>query len=159
MVVLGSLGCPVGIHTRPPRPHQAAATHPAPVETTPSTASRARLTAAASRAKSAPILVVPRTRDRRPPCRRRIRCPILRSPLRAGGPVVGEPTRIPLPCPGRGQRALLDADADRSPGPGRRALLSQRTPRAQPAERGGAGAVPVADDRRGVPGRAADRVG
>ena len=39
----------------------------------PSVASRARFTAAASRLKSASTLVCPRTRARRPPCRRRIR--------------------------------------------------------------------------------------
>src|SRR5216684_5462690 len=47
----------------------------------PSTPRRARLTAAASRAKSAATLTRPRTRARRPPCRRRIRWPILRSTL------------------------------------------------------------------------------
>jgi hypothetical protein len=60
--------------------HPVAAAHPDPgVLATLSTARRARLTAAASRAKSAAILVVPRTRARRPPWRRRIRWPILRS--------------------------------------------------------------------------------
>src|SRR6266511_3262598 len=45
----------------------------------PSTPKRAALAAAASRAKSAATLGRPRTRARRPPWRRRIRWPILRS--------------------------------------------------------------------------------
>ena len=62
--------------------HRVAVAHPDPgTLATASAARRARLTAAASRAKSAAILVVPRTRARRPPWRRRIRWAILRSTL------------------------------------------------------------------------------
>lgn len=50
-----------------------ATTHPVRVVCRPSTASRARLTAAASRLKSASTLLRPLTRARRPPCLRRIR--------------------------------------------------------------------------------------
>ena len=57
------------------RPGQARfASHPACSATAPSTARRARFTAAASRAKSAATLGLPRTRARRPPWRRRIKC-------------------------------------------------------------------------------------
>lgn len=55
--------------------------HPVGVERKPSTERRARLVAAASRLKSASTLGVPRTRARRPPCRRRIMWPSLRSTL------------------------------------------------------------------------------
>jgi hypothetical protein len=50
-------------------------------QATPRTASRARFTAAASRAKSHLIFSRPRMRARRQPCLRRIRWPILRSTL------------------------------------------------------------------------------
>ena len=51
-----------------------ATTHRRPdARLSPSTPNRARLTAAASKEKSAAILVCPRTRARRPSCRRRIR--------------------------------------------------------------------------------------
>jgi putative transposase len=56
-----------------------AAAHPVPVERSPSAVRRAMLTAAASRLKSASTLFFPRTRARRPPCLRRMRCPSLRS--------------------------------------------------------------------------------
>ena len=46
---------------------QPVSAHPVGVDCWPSTARRARLAAAASRLKSASILVVPRTRARRPP--------------------------------------------------------------------------------------------
>jgi hypothetical protein len=55
------------------------AAHPLAAEASPSRPSRARLTAAANNEKSAATFTNPRTRARRPPCRRRIRCPILRS--------------------------------------------------------------------------------
>jgi len=48
---------------------------------TPSRARRAKLIAAASKAKSCAMRSRPRTRARRPPCLRRIRCAILRSTL------------------------------------------------------------------------------
>src|SRR5664279_5110082 len=89
-----------------------------------SMARRARLTAAASRAKSAPILVVPRTRAR--------------AAARAPSWI---PTLIVRPA-----RAVVHCSRSGHPD-------------AQRAERGGAGTVFVADDRRGVPGRTADRVG
>ena len=50
-------------------------------QATPSTPRRARLTAAASKLKSAATLTSPRTRARRPPWRRRMRWLILRSTL------------------------------------------------------------------------------
>src|SRR6266487_3544422 len=57
----------------------AATAHPAMVERSPRTASRARLCAAARRLKSASILAVPRIRARRPPWRWRIRWASFRS--------------------------------------------------------------------------------
>src|SRR4029453_9161891 len=51
------------------------------VQCRPSTPSRARLTAAANRVKSAATLARPRTRTRRPPWRRRTRWASLRSTL------------------------------------------------------------------------------
>ena len=57
----------------------------------PSTARRARLTAAASSAKSAAILAWPRTRARRPPWRAAHQVPDLAFHLGPGGAVVGDP--------------------------------------------------------------------
>lgn len=47
----------------------------------------------------------------------------------------------------------------RPPGPGRGALLTQRTPRAGRAEAGGPGTVLTAGDGRGLPGQAAHLLG
>jgi acyl-CoA synthetase (AMP-forming)/AMP-acid ligase II len=58
---------------------QIATAHPVAVAPTRSVARRARLTALAKNRKSASTRSVPRTRARRPPCLRRIRCPSLRS--------------------------------------------------------------------------------
>ncbi len=58
-----------------------AVVHSPGVLVTASTPRRAMLTSAASRTKSAAILALPRMRARRPPWRRRISCPILRSTL------------------------------------------------------------------------------
>src|SRR5665647_3147665 len=70
--VIGPGGSPVG--------QLGAAGHPDPAtRVSPSTPNRARFVAAASNEKSAATLVWPRTRARLPPCRRRIRCPSLRS--------------------------------------------------------------------------------
>ncbi len=58
---------------------QTVTAHPLTVPWTPRVARRARLIAAARNRKSASTRSVPRTRARRPPCRRRIRCPSFRS--------------------------------------------------------------------------------
>ena len=55
--------------------------HPVGVEAMPSVARRARFAAVARRLKSASTMVRPRTRARRPPCLRRIRCASFRSIL------------------------------------------------------------------------------
>src|SRR5450759_2065652 len=75
----GRGGGSVGPGVTPPG-QMRASTHLGPdARVSPSTPNRARLTAAASKEKSAATLVCPRTRARLPPCRRRIRCPSLRS--------------------------------------------------------------------------------
>jgi hypothetical protein len=70
-----------GRRWRARRSAHAAAQPSDPVQCRPSTPSRARLTAAASRLKSAATLTRPRTRTRRPPWRRRTRWASLRSTL------------------------------------------------------------------------------
>src|SRR5450631_113158 len=76
----------------------------------------------------------------------------------SGGPVVRDPVRVALTCPGRGELLFVEPDADAAPGGCFGALLAQRAVRARVAETGGAGAGAVAPDRRGVPGRAGDGV-
>jgi hypothetical protein len=78
--------------------------------------------------------------------------------LWAGGPVVGDPGRVGLPCSGIGECLLVGADADRAPGLGAAALRAQRAPCAGRPEVGDTAAVTAARgaDRGGDPGRAGD---
>ena len=81
MALLGSRGSALRVWAVFPGQLALIAQVPLRVEVIPSTPSRAMFTAAASSEKSAATLAVPRTRARRPPCRRRIRWAILRSTL------------------------------------------------------------------------------
>ncbi len=74
--LIGSSGA--GQH--PPDPHTGNPTgREGMIRLIPSMPNRAMFTAAANNEKSASTFVLPRTLARRPPCLRRIKCPILRS--------------------------------------------------------------------------------
>src|SRR5713101_9941450 len=88
--------------------------HPVGVEWIPSTAARARLTALARRLKSASTLVVPRTRARRPPCRRRMTSEFAFD-FGAVGAVVGLPFGVSLLSADTGEGVFVGADRDGPP--------------------------------------------
>src|SRR5665811_504149 len=102
-----------------------------PERTSPSTARRARLTAAARRAKSAPTLALPRTRAR------------------------GPPGRLALGRPGPDEQGLMGSDRDRPAFLGAGAPGRERAAGAGRTERGQR--VPAGGTQRGDPaGRTGD---
>ena len=128
------------------------------VQATASTPRRARLAAAARRAKVGGDLGLAASPGAAPAVAAAHQVPDLAFHLGSGAPVVRDPARITLPVTGRGELPLVVADHDAASAARCGALLTQGAAGAHVTEAGDACPVLAARDRRAVPGRAGDAV-